>query len=57
MTDKEIIKALECCSEGIREGYCLLECPRYPRNTYCKSDKVCESELITDALALIYRRL
>ena len=47
MTDKEIIQALECCSE---EGWCGCNCPRM---YCCDTTTECRTELIKYALDLI----
>ena len=56
MTDNDIIKALECCEEGAREGYCLLECPRYCQSELLDKDGDCTAELMKSALDLINRQ-
>ena len=56
MTDKEIIKALECCSESNSVGYCLFECPRFTSSYFGESYDVCKAGLIEETLALINRQ-
>jgi hypothetical protein len=51
MTDKEIIKALECCEDSYSSRKCL-ECPYY----CCNAKKDCVDEMKCDALDLINRQ-
>ena len=50
MTDKEIIKALECCGDEEELHWCT-ECPYYD-----KENDFCQEDLHRDALDLISRQ-
>ena len=52
MTDKEIIKGLECCKDYGDDGMSCKDCPY----AECDSKRGCASEMCEDALDLINRQ-